>query len=139
MKYRNANIWVMSLLFIMSGVFCTANCFESVFQCLNMCLNIMLENETDFEFVFGHFLLTKVVVFFLLLICKETSAHTKTNVRGSFEKNLFFNLASHESYNVYIMPGYIAVRGSIIICHWYFRLIKKMANRFSIPDKISSK
>ena len=27
MKYRNANIWVMSLkLFIMSGVFCTANC-----------------------------------------------------------------------------------------------------------------
>ena len=48
MKYRNANIWIMSLSFIMSGVFCTANCFESVRQCLNMCLNIMLENETDF-------------------------------------------------------------------------------------------
>ena len=59
MKYRNANIWVMSLLFIMSGDFCTANCFESVLQCLNMCLNIMLENETDFDFVFGHFLLKK--------------------------------------------------------------------------------
>ena len=44
-------MWVMSLLFIMSGVFCTANCFESVLQCLNMCLIIMLENETDFEFV----------------------------------------------------------------------------------------
>ena len=27
---------------IMSGVFCTANCFATVFQCLNMCLNIML-------------------------------------------------------------------------------------------------
>ena len=51
MKYRNANIWVMSLLFIMSGVFGTANCFASVLQCLNMCLNIMLENETGFEFV----------------------------------------------------------------------------------------
>ena len=49
----------VSLLFIMSGVFCTANCFASVLQCLNMCLNIMLENETDFEFVFGHFLLLK--------------------------------------------------------------------------------
>ena len=37
--------------------FCTANCYASVLQCLNMCLNIMLENEMDFEFVFGHFLL----------------------------------------------------------------------------------
>ena len=55
MKYRNANIWVMSLLFIMSGIFCTANCFASVLQRLN----IMLENETGFEFVFGHFLLKK--------------------------------------------------------------------------------
>ena len=45
----------MSLLFIMSGVFCTANCFASVLQCLN----IMLENETGFEFVFGHFLFKK--------------------------------------------------------------------------------
>ena len=33
-------------------IFCTANCFASVLQCLNMCLNIMLENETDIEFVF---------------------------------------------------------------------------------------
>ena len=54
-EIQNANIWVMSLLFIMSGVFCTANCFASVLQCLN----IMLENETGFEFVFGHFLLKR--------------------------------------------------------------------------------
>ena len=47
MKYRNANIWVMSLLFFMPGVFfCTANCFASVLQCWNM-------------FVFGHFHLKK--------------------------------------------------------------------------------
>ena len=44
---------ISGLLFIMSGVFCTANYFASVLQCLN----IMLENETGFEFVFGHFLL----------------------------------------------------------------------------------
>ena len=62
MKYRNANNG--SWLFYLSCLvfFCTANCFESVLQCLNMCLNIMLENETDFEFVFSHFLLLKKVL-----------------------------------------------------------------------------
>ena len=109
MKYRNGNIWIMSLSFIMSGVFSTANCFASVLQCLNICLNIMLEKETDFELVFGHFFLkrkggkctqkkggnkeekkeNKINV----LICKETNAHTKSNACGSFETNLFFNLA----------------------------------------------
>ena len=50
-----------AFMYIMSGVFCTANCFASVFQCLNMCLNNMLKNETGFEFVFGHFLKMKKI------------------------------------------------------------------------------
>ena len=106
MKYRNANIWIMSILF-MSGVFCTANCFASVLPCLNMCLKLLcLKNETDFEFVFAHFLLKKKIeklkmlkkkcnffffFFFFFLIWKETNAYTPTN--GSFETNLFFNMA----------------------------------------------
>ena len=35
------------------------------------------------------------------LICKETNAHTKTNARGSFETNLFFNLALKEDGRVW--------------------------------------
>ena len=50
----------------------------------------MLENETCFEFVFGHFLLKKnPIIIIIVLIFKETCAHTKTNARGSFPIFLF--------------------------------------------------
>ena len=72
---------MVPLLFIMSGVFLYSNCFESVLQCLNMCFNIMLENETDFEFL-------KKLKRKRKKICKKTiNAHTKYNARGSFETN----------------------------------------------------
>ena len=44
----------------------------------------------------------------MLLICKETNAHTKTNVhtktnaRGRFETNLIFNLALNSNINIYL-------------------------------------
>ena len=52
MKYRNANIWVMSL-YLSCLVFFVQQTVASLLQCLNMCLNIMIENESGFEFVFG--------------------------------------------------------------------------------------
>ena len=66
----------MSLLFIMSDA----------------AVHVILrkpENDTDFEFVFGNFLLKKEETK-INLICKETKAHNKPNVRGSFETNQFF-------------------------------------------------
>ena len=119
MKYRNANIWIMSLLYLSCLVFFVKQTvLQTVCYCfkLNMYLNIMLENETDFEFVFGHFLPKKrkkenKINF---PICKETNVHTKTNTRGSFETQHIFNLAFSKL---------------LLIYYWYF-----WPNRCPITD-----
>ena len=50
------------------------------------------ENDMDFEFLFGNCLLLRKDVQ-KNENYKETKAHDKTNVRGSFETTLFYNLA----------------------------------------------
>ena len=74
-------------------------------------------------FPFFKIKINKKIKKYCFLICKKTNAHTKTNARGSFETNLFFNLALEHSLHsratrVEILVGSHQRNGTYCLLVW---------------------